>query len=56
MSSNEAIVIERTYPVTMNRVWNAITHPDEMKLWYFDLPDFKPEPGCRISVYGRSFR
>ena len=52
MSSNEAFVIERTYPVTVDRVWNAITHPEEMKLWYFDLPDFKPEVGVEFQFMG----
>jgi len=52
MKSNEAFVIERTYPVTINRVWKAITNGDEMKLWYFDLPDFKPEVGYEFQFMG----
>ena len=52
MKSNEAFVIERTYPVTVNRVWKAITNGDEMKLWYFDLPDFKPEVGYEFQFMG----
>jgi uncharacterized protein YndB with AHSA1/START domain len=52
MKSNEAFVIERTYPVTIDRVWKAITNGDEMKLWYFDLPDFKPEVGYEFQFMG----
>jgi len=52
MSINEAFVIERTYPITTDRVWNAITKPEEMKLWYFDLPDFKPEVGVEFQFMG----
>ena len=52
MKSNEAFVIERTYPVAINRVWKAITNGDEMKLWYFDLPDFKPEVDYEFQFMG----
>ena len=52
MSTNKAFVIEGTYPVPVDRVWNAITHPDEMKLWYFDLPDFKPEVDVEFQFMG----
>lgn len=38
-------VIERTYNAPIKKVWKAITDKDEMKQWYFDLPEFKPEVG-----------
>lgn len=41
----EALVIERTFNAPVARVWKALTDVDEMRLWYFDLKEFKPEPG-----------
>lgn len=49
---DESFVIERTYPATINRVWKAITDKEEMKLWYFDLPEFKPEVGLEFQFMG----
>jgi len=50
--ANKSFVIERTYPATINRVWKAITDKEEMKLWYFDLPEFKPEVGLEFQFMG----
>ena len=36
----------------IEKVWNAITDKDEMKKWYFDLAEFKPEPGFEFQFYG----
>jgi len=41
----EPLVIERTYPVPAEKVWKALTDKNEMKQWYFDLEEFKPEVG-----------
>src|SRR5436853_488411 len=41
----EAIVIERTFNAPVAKVWKAITDVDEMRQWYFDLKEFKPEVG-----------
>jgi uncharacterized protein YndB with AHSA1/START domain len=41
----EAVVIERTFNASVARVWKAITDVEEMRSWYFDLKDFKPEVG-----------
>ena len=45
-------VIERTFNASPDKVWKAISDKDEMKQWYFDLPDFKPELGCEFRFYG----
>ena len=42
---NEPFVIERTFNASKEKVWKAITNKNEMKLWYFDLEEFKPEIG-----------
>jgi len=49
---NQPIVIERIFKVPASKVWNAITRKDEMKKWYFDLPEFRPEPGFQFQFSG----
>jgi uncharacterized protein YndB with AHSA1/START domain len=44
-SKNEPLVIERTFNAPVAKVWRALTNKDEMKRWYFDLKEFKPEVG-----------
>ena len=46
------IVIERTFNAAVSVVWNAITDKDQMKQWYFDLPDFKPVMGLEFQFWG----
>jgi uncharacterized protein YndB with AHSA1/START domain len=41
----EAVVIERTFAASVARVWKALTDVEEMRRWYFDLKEFKPEVG-----------
>jgi uncharacterized protein YndB with AHSA1/START domain len=41
----EAILIERTFNAPVAKVWNAITDVEEMRQWYFDLKEFRPEVG-----------
>jgi len=41
----EAIVIERTFNAPVARVWQALTDVDQMRQWYFDLKEFRPEVG-----------
>lgn len=43
--NHEPFVIERTYNAPIEKVWKAITDKDQMKQWYFDIAEFKPEPG-----------
>jgi uncharacterized protein YndB with AHSA1/START domain len=44
----EAIVVERTLEAPVGRVWTALTDPNEMRQWYFDLKEFKPQVGCEF--------
>jgi uncharacterized protein YndB with AHSA1/START domain len=41
----EAVVLERTFDAPVARVWKALTDVQEMRQWYFDLKEFKPEVG-----------
>jgi uncharacterized protein YndB with AHSA1/START domain len=45
-------VIERTYDAPGEKVWKAITNKNDMKQWYFDLPDFKPQVGFEFQFMG----
>jgi len=43
--NNEPIVMERVYNAPVSKVWKAISDNDQMKQWYFDIAEFKAEPG-----------
>jgi uncharacterized protein YndB with AHSA1/START domain len=49
---NKPIEIERIFDAPIAKVWSAITDKDEMKNWYFDLPNFKPEVGSKFQFTG----
>ena len=44
----EAVVVERTFNAPVARVWNALTDVEQMRGWYFDLKEFKPEVGFQF--------
>jgi uncharacterized protein YndB with AHSA1/START domain len=48
----EPFVIERTYNAPVSKVWKAITDRDDMKQWYFELAEFKPEVGFEFTFTG----
>ena len=50
--NNEPFVIERTFNAPAAKVWKAITDKNEMKQWYFDLAEFKPEVGFEFQFLG----
>ena len=41
----EVVIIERTFNAPVTRVWEALTDVDQMRQWFFDLKEFRPEPG-----------
>ena len=41
----EAIVVERTFDAPIARVWKALTDVEQMRVWYFELKEFKSEVG-----------
>jgi len=45
-------VIEQTYNAPVEKVWQAITDVNQMKQWYFDLKEFKPEVGFEFRFEG----
>lgn len=50
--NNTPIIIERTFNASASTVWKAITDNDDMKQWYFPLPEFKPELGFEFCFTG----
>lgn len=46
------LIVERTYNANIEKVWKAITDKDQMKEWYFELEEFKPEAGFKFSFTG----
>jgi uncharacterized protein YndB with AHSA1/START domain len=51
---DEPFVIERTLNASPERVWTAITDKEQMKQWYFELAEFKPELGFEFTFIGGS--
>jgi uncharacterized protein YndB with AHSA1/START domain len=47
----EPIVMERVYNATPSKVWKALTDAKDMKEWYFDLGEFRAEPGFKFHFY-----
>jgi uncharacterized protein YndB with AHSA1/START domain len=54
ITEDKAIIVERYYNAPIEKVWNAITDKDEMKQWYFDIEEFKPEIGFEFNFFGES--
>ena len=48
----EPIIKEITLNAPSSKVWSAITDKNEMKQWYFDFEEFKPEGGFEFQFYG----
>ena len=52
--TQEPFVIERSYDAPVEKVWKAITDREQMKQWYFDIPEFKPEVGFEFTFKGEN--
>lgn len=46
------VINEVLLDASAERVWKAITDKDDMKQWYFDLKEFRAEPGFEFQFYG----
>jgi uncharacterized protein YndB with AHSA1/START domain len=51
---SEPFIIEQTYNVPASKVWKAITDRNQMKLWYFDIAEFRPEVGFEFEFSGEN--
>ncbi|WP_312901080.1 SRPBCC family protein [Chryseobacterium taichungense] len=45
------IIIEQKVNAPAEKVWKALTDKNEMKIWYFDIPDFILETGKVFNFY-----
>ncbi|WP_267402538.1 MULTISPECIES: SRPBCC domain-containing protein [unclassified Chryseobacterium] len=45
------IIVQYKINAPIDKVWNAITDKNEMKSWYFDIPDFELEVGKIFNFY-----
>jgi uncharacterized protein YndB with AHSA1/START domain len=45
----QAVIVERTFDAPVSRVWKALTDVDQMRVWYFDLKEFKPQVGFEFA-------
>ncbi len=41
----DEVVVERMFDARIARVWRALTDNEQMRQWYFELKEFKPEVG-----------
>ena len=46
------VIVEQTINAPVERLWDALTDNDQMKQWYFPLPEFKAEKGFEFSFTG----
>lgn len=47
-TSELPVIVEHTFNVPIDKVWNALTQIDQMHQWYFDnIPAFKAEVGFK---------
>ena len=49
---HEPIVIEKTLNASPEKIWQAMTETEQMKMWSFDIADFKPEVGYQFTFVG----
>lgn len=56
MKQHEPFTIERVYNAPVEKVWQAITDREQMKQWYFDLAEFKPEKGFEFQFTGQGHK
>jgi uncharacterized protein YndB with AHSA1/START domain len=52
MTNSAPLIAAYSYSAPITKVWEALTDKDQMKLWYFDLAEFKPEAGFEFSFVG----
>ncbi|GHE23286.1 SRPBCC family protein [Sphingobacterium griseoflavum] len=45
------ILVERTYAVTPDRVWEALTDRDKLAIWYVEIPNFELNKGAEFNFY-----
>ncbi|RLZ09102.1 SRPBCC family protein [Faecalibacter macacae] len=49
------LIIEKQYNCTIEVLWNAISNPNAMKEWYFDVKGFELEVGNQFEFYAGEY-
>jgi uncharacterized protein YndB with AHSA1/START domain len=52
MIKSDSLIKEVLLNVPASKVWKAITDKNQMKEWYFDFKEFKPEVGFEFQFEG----
>jgi uncharacterized protein YndB with AHSA1/START domain len=47
----DIVKVEAVFDATKSQVWEALTNNEIMKIWYFDISNFKLEVGTEFSFY-----
>lgn len=50
----DSFLIERTFNAPISTVWEALTDSAKMRQWYFDIENFKAEPGFKFQFLAGS--
>jgi uncharacterized protein YndB with AHSA1/START domain len=48
----QPITMERMYNASLKKLWQAITDNNQMKQWYFNIAEFKPQVGFEFQFTG----
>lgn len=46
------LVVERTFDAPIALVWSALTDPEQIRRWSFDMKGFAPKVGCEFEFAG----
>jgi uncharacterized protein YndB with AHSA1/START domain len=49
--NNSPIIVEELIDAPLNKVWCALTDREQMRAWYFDIPDFELKKGNVFNFY-----
>ncbi len=52
--NDHPIVLERLLDAPVSRVWDALTLNEQIKKWYFQIAEFKPETGFEFRFTGKT--
>jgi len=51
-NKSQSVTVERIFDAPPEQVWQALSDNAQMKRWYFDLPEFKPQVGFQFQFKG----
>lgn len=54
MKDSNPVIVARVFDAPIHKVWQALTDNEQMKQWYFKLPEFKAEVGFEFDFIGCS--